>query len=413
MKTSVFLFVIVAAVDLVRVALTLPRNQFGDEWRYLQYANNLLHGYFSPHGRVFLLNGPIYPLTLVPFVESGWLDGARYLNAVYHAAAVAYAWPILRGCARPPWALAAVALLVLYMPLQEHVPLLYTESLSFFLATAWVYHSLNGVAHRAHRMAAGLYLALLVLTKVVFGPVLALFLAILFVMWLRRRDQVSEAYLMQAAVAFALCMPYLAYTYQLTGRIFYWSSAGANNFYWLTSPYPDEWGDWYHQGWVYGDPLLLEHHKDIFDQTTGLATNPDLSEEEQLFNMSTPEAGDIFMARARANVRAHPLKFVRNWCANVVRLFLDVPVTVRGTPVVNQYSVSHLPLLIWTGVVVAAGWRRRTPPDLVWAPLMAFGVLTVAAYSLVSSMARFLIPIVPLWWLATCVWFARTQDSRA
>jgi hypothetical protein len=44
---------------------------------------------------------------------------------------------------------------------------------------------------------------------------------------------------------------------------------------------------------------------------------------------------------------------------------------------------------------------------------MAFGVLTVAAYSLVSSMARFLIPIVPLWWLATCVWFARTQDSRA
>lgn len=87
-------------------------------------ANNLLHGYFSPHGRIFLLNGPVYPVVLMPFVKIDWLDGARYAIAFWHAGAMAYAWLILRAYVRGPWALGAVALLGLYPPIHGHMPLL-------------------------------------------------------------------------------------------------------------------------------------------------------------------------------------------------------------------------------------------------------------------------------------------------
>jgi len=216
-------------------------------------------------------------------------------------------------------------------------------------------------------------------------------------------------YLTQAIVALAICVPYLAYTYDLTGRAFYWSSAGANNFYWLTSPFPDEWGDWYHQGWVHENPTLRAHHSKIFDETTGLAQNPNLSVSEQLFNMCTPESSSVFQEAGLRNVREHPLKFALNWCANLVRLFLDVPVSVRGTPLWNPYSVYNVPLLGWTAFVAIFAGRRRVIPPSRWWPIGALTLLILAAYSLTSVVARFLVPLVPVWWLGTVGWLRVAQ----
>jgi hypothetical protein len=157
-------FTAMAALDLVLIARQLPRPEFGDEWRYVLTANNLLHGFFSPRDRVFLVHGPGYPATLAPFIAAGWLDGARDLNALWHAGAVAYAWAIVRPHVRRLAAVGIVALLGLYPPLYAHLPLLYTEALSFFLMTAWIYHGRRGVERVGHRLAAGVYLAALVLT---------------------------------------------------------------------------------------------------------------------------------------------------------------------------------------------------------------------------------------------------------
>jgi hypothetical protein len=403
---AVALASVVAAIDLVYIAWSLPGAIVGDEWRYLHYANNLLQGYYSPRDRVFLWNGPIYPLVLTPFVKAGWQDGARYLNAFWHAGAVLYAWLVLRPRVSLHWTFVAVVVLGVYPPIFEYLPLLYTEVLCFCLMTAWIYHSLEAADSLFHRLAAGVWLALLVLTKVAFGVVLTAFVVVMLAGRLKRRSVVFESYLTQGALAFVLCLPYLAYTYQLTGRVYYWSSAGANNFYWLTSPFAEEWGDWYHQGWVYEHALLRAHHKEIFDRTTGLAEDPGLSEQEQLFNLSTPEASDIYFQRAVENIRGHPLKFLENWCGNLVRFWLDVPVSVRGTPFWNSYSTAHIPLFAWTVFVAASAWCRCARFPVLWQPLALFGVLTFGAYSCVSSMARFSIPLAPLWWLASCCWMA-------
>ena len=405
--------VLVALIDGYRIARALPQPQFGDEWRYLFYANNLAHGFYSPRERIFLWNGPGYPLFLLPFVKASWIDGARYANALLHGAAMAYAWLILRRLLPALWAAGAVAVLALYEPLNEHLPLLYTEVLTFFLVTAWIHHALASPASRFHRAVAGGYLGFLCLTKVVVGAVLPVFLMGVGAVWLRRRSEVVRPYLTQAIVALALCVPWLAYTYDLTGKAFYWSSAAANSFYWLTSPYPEEWGDWYHQGWVHENPMLRAHHSKIVDETSGLAQNPNLSVSEQVFNMCTPESSSIYLEAGLRNVREHPLKFALNWSANLVRLFLDVPVSVRGTPLWNPYSVYNVPLLGWTAFVAVFAWRRRRratwlPPSRWW-PIGALTLLILAAYSLSSVVARFLVPLVPIWWLGTVGWFRVAQ----
>jgi len=96
-----------------------------------------------------------------------------------------------------------------------------------------------------------------------------------------------------------------------------------------------------------------------------------------------------------------------------VRLFLDVPVSVRGTPFWNAYSKAHLLLLGFTLYVIARARRVRQWPEPAFAPLFLFVGLGVAAYSLSSASARFLFPLVPVWWVAVCCWLARVWYGRA
>jgi hypothetical protein len=408
---ALVIFVLVLAIDVVRIAATLPRALGGDEWRYVHYANNLLHGFYSPRDRVFISNGPAYPLFLAPFLAAGWLDGARYANAVFHALSLVYAWLVLNARLKVPWSLAAVGLLFLYLPTSEFLPLLYTELSCFFLVCAWTYHALNIDQARFQTSIAGVYLAVLALTKVIFGYVLVAFLAIALVnaVWTRSK-RAWRRHAAAAGLALVLCVPYLAYTYSLTGRFFHWNSLGPNSFYWLTTPYPEEVGDWYHQGWVQQNPILRAHHLALFEEASGLAKNPNLSAEEQVLNLSTPEANDLFARAARKNVREHPLKFAKNWLYNLVRLFLDVPVSVRRTPFWNLYSKAHLAMLAFTGYVVVRAWRTKVLPAANFVPVLLFGALGFAAYSLSSATARFLFPVVPIWWLGAASWLARVAQ---
>lgn len=426
---ALVVFVAFAAFDLQAIARHVPRNLFGDEWRYLYYAKNLLHGYFSPPERVFLWNGPGYPLFLAPFVKADFTDGARYANAFLHAGMLAYAWLILRTRLSAFWSIVAVVVLGLHPQLRDHLKLLYTETLCAFLLVAWTFHTLRATTdlarlraspwHRVHVAIAGFYLGFLCLTKVAFGPATVALALILFVAtrrWRVRREvgariepnPLARAHLQAALIALALCLPYLVYTYSLTGRVFYWASAWPNPFYWLTSPFPEESGDWYHQGWVFNNPLLREHHGAIFLRTSGLDKDPNLPEIDQLLNLSSPESADIFLKQALTNVREHPLKFLSNWSQNWLRLFFDVPVSVRGTPFWNDATKANLPLLLWTVYAVARAVRTRTRLPRGWYPLLVLVSLNLASYSLASIVARYLVPLVPVWWIVTCVLAARS-----
>jgi hypothetical protein len=76
-QAALGIFCAVLLFDLYWVARHITDAFREDEWRYFYYADNLLHGYFSPRPRVFLWNGPGYPAVLTPFVKLGWVEGAR------------------------------------------------------------------------------------------------------------------------------------------------------------------------------------------------------------------------------------------------------------------------------------------------------------------------------------------------
>ena len=76
----------------------------------------------------------------------------------------------------------------------------------------------------------------------------------------------------------------------------------------------------------------------LSDRTTGLADKPDLSYDEQMFNMSTEPNRRIFFARGVGDCSRAPAevrqKLVRQPRAPVSRC----PVSVRGTPFWNRYA---------------------------------------------------------------------------
>jgi hypothetical protein len=422
-------------LDAWLIADWLPHASVDDEWRYEYYARNLTEGFFSPRDRVFLYNGPGYPLMLVPFVAADWLDGGRFLNVALHCGALAYAWGVLRPRLSLAWTVVAVALLGVYPPLLKHVPLIMTEVACFFLVTGFVYHALRIEDGRRHVALAGVHLGVLSLTKVIFGYVAVVCLVAALGLWALEKRLVWRGHALASALALLMCVPFLVYTHDLTGRWFYWSSGGPNSFYWLTTPHEEELGDWYHDGWVRRNKLLRKHHLKVINHITGVDKNPKLSAEDQLFNESTPEASDYLMKIALKNVRKRPGKFVRNWLWNIPRMFTDLPVTVRKTPFLveikpnvrkkfkkgtaacfapsglppepctwNPYATSSLVLLAITlGVAV---WTRRTWrwPSRPWLAILGFTAITFGFYSMSSAVARYLIPIVPMWWTAVCAW---------
>ena len=144
----------------------------GDQWRYLWYAENLLKGYYSPPDYTFLWGGPGYPIFLMPFVAAGASVAVmQAANGVLLGLAHLSFFLFVRQYASVLAALACTALLALYLPILDFLPLTYSEPLAFTLVCGLLYtlsRAVNG--SRAHIVAAGVVSGWLVLTKIGFWP---------------------------------------------------------------------------------------------------------------------------------------------------------------------------------------------------------------------------------------------------
>jgi len=68
----------------------------GDQPRYLMYADNLIHGFYSPP-ELDLRNGPGYPIILVPFVALNLpFVSMTILNAVMHYLSIVFLFKALQ-----------------------------------------------------------------------------------------------------------------------------------------------------------------------------------------------------------------------------------------------------------------------------------------------------------------------------
>ena len=388
------------------VVLVASQEQFAaDEGTYVTYATNLTQGFFTSADpkRLDLRDGPGYPLVLAPFValRAPWL-AAKALNALLLAGGMLLLHQTLRVYVPPATARWGTLLTGLYPPFLRYIHQLMTETLAVFLACAFVYLFCRALREARSRWWAGfgaaVALAGLALTRVLFGYVILVMLLICLTGLGIRRLTFQRPTLV-FALAMLLCAPYLAYTWKLTGRAFYWSNSGGSALYWLASPYDGELGDWQND-WrpLPANSRVQRNHQAFLDSLAGLGT---------------VARSDALERRALRNIRSHPDKYIQNWLANLSRLFFSFPYTDTPQKLSTLfYVLPNVLLLALCGASLVA-WRvaRRPLPSEVHLVLFV-GLVAIAGTSVGSASPRYLIPLIPFFVLWSLVALSVNLEVR-
>jgi hypothetical protein len=384
----------------------------GDEWRYLWYAENLLKGYYSPPDYVFLWGGPGYPIFLMPFVAAGASSAVmQAANGILLGFAQLFFFLFVRQYASVLTAVASTALLALYLPIFDFLPLTYSEPLAFTLVCGLLYTLSRAIKGSwAHIAAAGVVSGWLVLTKIGLWPQIFAGCAIstgLF-LWHRyvRQPNGWRAYRNMAAALFVgilCCVPYLSYTQRVTGRTFYWGAGTGSILYWIANPHGNHYGEWYHQGWVSRLPELREHHFALFQRIGGyderLVGQTEGRERiaRALAPLCSPEADDVLKQVGIENIKAHPGNYLRNVGYNAVRLVFDWPSKVHA------FGAAKARLAFCAGIIligVAFSVVRILRGKVPSRPIAHFALWLFFSYlgmlSLVSAVGRYFVVIAPV-----------------
>jgi hypothetical protein len=210
-------------------------------------------------------------------------------------------------------------------------------------------------------------------------------------------------------------LPWLAYTYHMTGKVFYWSSYGGNNLYWMSSPYENEYGDWmsypFHSSprqyllpgtW---EKVKSLHQKD-FEQIFKSKKAQDLYIKNGEIQGS-PYTGviqdDTLKKIAYRNILSHPIKFINNSISNAGRIIfnypasyiLQKPTTLKRLPVNGSLIV----VSAFCFIITVLSWGR-IPFSIRF--LLFFALFYFFGSLLGSAEPRMFTIIVPilLFWIA-------------
>ena len=383
-----------AAIGLVYLVTSLLIPHLGgsrnDEVAYFDYAERLPHGHYADASQpeTYLWRGPGLPLLLTPFAAlDAPLGIPRLIPPLALFAAVVLFYRLLRLRLSEGVSLAGALSLGVYVPFLRVLGFVYTEPVAILLVVAalycWARRTVGG--GRWTVVGAGLALGALALTRLEYGYVLMACLVIAALAWLIRRGEPARDATAVCAVALALCVPWLAYTFVKTDKVFYWSNSGSLSLYWMTSPDPDD----------LGDPHVAEA---VFD-------NPNLASHRPFFTrlekMEPLDADAELRRAAREQLEDHPERFARNVLYNTSRLLFNFPFSFKQqTESPLFYAIPNGLILValgaaFVGLLRARRWRRLVVPPAV------FGAIGFAVHMPVAGYPRYWFPIVPV-----AVWLA-------
>lgn len=390
-KTNPYLvFLPFLALYIALILLTAKPAFQSDESRYYDLATNLTKGFFSPPApHIYLWSGPGYPLVLAPFVYLKVpLIAPRLLNAIFLYFAVIFFFKTLSLYVKNPWPYAV--LLGLYWPFFSLLPLLMTETFALFLVAWFLFRACLLFSQKSDalsdKLIPGCLLALLALTKPIFGYVILICLAIFAGVYMARKSWNPKTAVTIFMTALAFCFPYLLYTYSLTHEVFYWASSGGMSLYTMSSPYKNESGDWFYRGEFKDNPELVKNHKPFF---------------VKIAKLSQLEKDTAYRREALKNIREHPGKYFLNWLANIGRLLFAYPFSYSGQSlktysvmIPNMFIVVFSAIFVYPTIIL----RKRVPYEILL--LLTFVGIYLFGSSLLSAFVRqfyIMLPIIGLW----------------
>jgi 4-amino-4-deoxy-L-arabinose transferase-like glycosyltransferase len=407
----------------VAAMLLLPTGEgwSGDEGVYLGLAHNVANGFYrdgssdGPLNMCFpgwttpdLWYGPGFPAFLAPLVGLGLpVSLIRLAGPALLLVSVLLFYRLLLLTVSQRSALLGAFGLGVFVPFYRYLPFLHSEFLALVLvivAMIAITHVLRSGSRAATVGAAGA-LACLAMTRVAYGWVLTVLLLGWLARWLLRRTATARRLVIVHALALALCVPWLVYTFSVTGRPFLWGTSGSLSLYWMSSPYAVDRGDWHCASDVFNEEWLAPHRSFFVAHAEDSPIAQDRALERQ----------------ARHDIVQHPWKYVQNLTANGSRMLFNAPYSRR--PVTLRTVIFIVPGALLLGLLALSlarlrGRRERLPPEAA-----AFAFFAAAAFFVhlpISAYVRMLIPMVPpaLWLIvhgldrSSTAYFARTSASR-
>ena len=366
------------------------KNQLGgdDETRYWRFSNNLSQGFYTHTDNIDLTNGPGYPLFILPYnLLKIPIAVPKYLNILLMFFAIIYFYRTLLLYLNKKQSIIFSYLLGLYLPMYKYIARMETEMLTFFLISAFIYYFCvafySGQYKISKMIVAAFLLFYLAMTKVFFGYVILLFIIFSLLIFIFTKDTIYKrtSYIFIAALLF--CLPYLIYTYTLTGNLFYWSTNGGDTLYSSVSPYSNEYGDYIISSKILDTTTVISKHH--FNTLNPIKT------------LSQFEMDKIFKEKAIKILKAHPLKYAFNWLNNMGRLIFNYPYSYTlQKPDTFFYIIPNSFLFVITTLLLYPFWlnRRKIPKEIKL--VLLFGVIYFWGASLIDAEGRHFAVIVPV-----------------
>jgi 4-amino-4-deoxy-L-arabinose transferase-like glycosyltransferase len=386
-----------------------------DEIDYVGLAANLVHGDYAYSGgpgastgpwarEPNLWFGPGLPATLAPLVAlHAPLFVIRLTGPLFLFLAVLVFYRLLRLYTSRRRSLAGAATLGLYYPFFTLLDFVHSEPLAILLSTAAAYFVARAFREgtRRHLVFAGIALGYLAMTRVAYGWVLiALLVVATTAALVARRSAWPRKTAAIAAIALVVCVPWLVYTYSLSGRILYWGNSGGSSLYWMASPYPGEAGEWHSPSVAFDDPRFAAH-RPFFSR---------------LARMSSLDRDRALQEQAVRFIREHPSAYLKHVALNTSRLFFSVPASFEPISLrtLAKFGFPNLCLLLAVlgAIAVRARRRLRLPPEAL--VISALALLAIGVHVLLAGYSRMLMPTIPLllWFVFSSAVAAREARVR-
>lgn len=381
----------------------------GDEIRFMAYATNLTNGFYTQADNPELINGPVYPMVLALFklLDSPLLI-PKLLNAILLFMAVFFFYKSILLLSGQRCALLLAYIFGLYPPFFKCLPYLYSDILAVFLVSGLLYYSIRIIRssnmNYRHLIFATLFLGALTLTKVIFGYVIILTGLFYLFLYVVMRNKKTRAVLLILVGGFIICTPYLAYTYKMTNKVFYWGTQGGELLYWRSSPFPGEYGDW-----IYEEVVMGRETNNFYDQSKLIENHRPFYKELEPLNVL--QRDELFKKKAISNMKEHPLKYLQNTVASGTRLFFNYPHSYTPQKMTSFfYIIPNGLLLAFLLLAFYLGLRvpRGIPFEVRFIAL--FACIYIGGIIMANGLARYLLPVIPL--LLACIIFVMNRLIR-
>ena len=382
----ILLIIVFALISFTITFVSYVENPTGDEHRYLEFANNLTHGFYTVSSNINLWNGPGYPLFLAFFKLIGFQKlHLALLNPLLLTLTLFNLMRTVGIHHSNRFAIVFGVLFCLYVPMYSFLPKLLTEILTLYIITSLTYHIYKYTTNKKKKdlVLFGFYLGFLVLVKIIFWYVLIGVIIISILYFLIRKN---SSLIISSGIAIIIVLPYLFYTYGLTSKVGYIGNSGGLSLYWMSTPYEKEYGDWHnytfndHQKLKNSDVIRSNHEEDY----------------SRILKLNSIQRDQEFKKVAKKNIINNPLKYAKNISMNLGRLLLDSPKSYYyengGFMKYFQNLFLFVIFLFIVGVNLLK-WKRLVLTNAL--PLIIIS-LYLGLSLLVSSYARMFIVCVPV-----------------